>query len=160
MKSRKKIKGYTLLELMITVAIVGILASVSVPAYQKYVIRAKIDQGYAFLQKARIHVDSYFAEQGRTKLSEINSSNLEERLGLVKHINTELIHDYWIAPWGGHDMTIWVRMQSDAPLPTELTGKWPFYLAGNIDSTGFLKWECKSDYHGGQFAKYATKACK
>ena len=49
-------KGFTLIELMIVVAIVGILAAIAIPAYQDYTIRAKVSEGLALASAAELAV--------------------------------------------------------------------------------------------------------
>jgi type IV pilus assembly protein PilE len=56
-------KGFTLLELMIVVAIVGILASVALPAYNDYVTRGKLAEATAALSNGRIKVEQYFQDR-------------------------------------------------------------------------------------------------
>lgn len=56
-------KGFTLIELMIIVAIIGILAVVALPAYQDYVIRAKISEGLVLTNAAKAAVVETFAAQ-------------------------------------------------------------------------------------------------
>lgn len=52
----KQQHGFTLIELMIVVAIIGILAAVAIPAYQDYVIRAKITEGLSLTTSAKTAV--------------------------------------------------------------------------------------------------------
>ena len=49
-------KGFTLIELMIVVAIVGILAAIAIPAYQNYTIRARVTEGISLANAAKIAV--------------------------------------------------------------------------------------------------------
>ena len=49
-------EGFTLIELMIVVAIIGILAAVALPAYQDYTIRAKVSEGLVFAAELKVAV--------------------------------------------------------------------------------------------------------
>ena len=56
--------GFTLIELMIVVAIIGILAAIAVPAYQDYTIRSRVSEGASLAGAAKTAVDVYFSETG------------------------------------------------------------------------------------------------
>ena len=58
-------KGFTLIELMIVVAIIGILAAVALPAYQDYTKRSHVSEGIALASGAKASVTEYFSSMGK-----------------------------------------------------------------------------------------------
>ena len=57
-------KGFTLIELMIVVAIIGILAAIAIPAYQDYTTRAKVTEAVNAMAPAKTSVSEFFISQG------------------------------------------------------------------------------------------------
>jgi type IV pilus assembly protein PilA len=57
-------KGFTLIELMIVVAIIGILAAIAIPAYQNYTIRAQVTEGLTLADGWKTAIAEYYANTG------------------------------------------------------------------------------------------------
>jgi type IV pilus assembly protein PilA len=57
-------KGFTLIELMIVVAIIGILAAIAIPAYQDYTIRSQVSEGLTLAAQAKTAVSESFSQTG------------------------------------------------------------------------------------------------
>ena len=58
-------RGFTLIELMIVVAIIGILASIALPAYQDYTIRAQVVDAFSITGELKLSIKDYYKESGR-----------------------------------------------------------------------------------------------
>jgi type IV pilus assembly protein PilA len=61
---QKELQGFTLIELMIVVAIIGVLAAIAIPAYQDYTIRAQVSEGLSLAGGAKTAVSEYFMDRG------------------------------------------------------------------------------------------------
>jgi type IV pilus assembly protein PilE len=75
MNINKKVAGFTLIELMITVAIVGILAAVALPSYNEYIRRGKRAEARAEVLRADGWMERYFTENNRYSNNVANNAN-------------------------------------------------------------------------------------
>ena len=71
MKSMQK--GFTLIELMIVVAIIAILAAIAIPAYQDYVVRTQVTEGLSLADGSKTAVAEFYANKGKFPPSNVSA---------------------------------------------------------------------------------------
>jgi type IV pilus assembly protein PilA len=139
----KKQQGFTLIELMIVVAIIGILAAIAIPAYQDYTIRAQVSEGLNLAGGAKAAVSEYTMDRGRFP----TDNNLAGISGSTD-INGKYVTQVNVV---SGVITVTYGNEAHALLATNTLVLTPTTNAGSVE------WDCAG---GGILAKHLPAACR
>jgi len=133
--ARRAQAGFTLIELMIVVAIIGILAAVALPAYQDYTVRAKVTEGLSL------------AASAKTAVAENAANGLAFASGWSSPAATKNVSSVAIGTSGAITITYTTAIDNGGTLiltPTDGAPTGSALTAGTIPTSGSISWNCKS----------------
>ena len=135
-------KGFTLIELMIVVAIIGILAAIALPQYNKYVARTQVAEAFALLGQVKQALTLYYQENGAFPAG--NHRARHDALGIPRRNEFRNSSDYvhQIRVLGAGSPGIQVRFDTEANgVSPEIAGK-RFNMIPTLSSGVITGWTC------------------
>ncbi len=152
MQTNQAQKGFTLIELMIVVAIIGILAAVAIPAYQDYTIRAKVTEAMSIASQAKTAVSEYYISQGSMPADQATAG-----LDAAANYATDIVKSMTYSKTSD---TVGVISMAVLPLGGDTADGDVFTLTGTGSSTG-VTWVCATAAGAGNIdAKYLPSNCR
>ena len=144
-------KGFTLIELMIVIAIVGILAAVALPRYQEYTVRAKVSEMILAAQSGKLAL----AESVQT-----NSAMPATTALVLESVQTTYVSSvsYAYGSLNGTSATGIITVTGNTD--PNLSGKTLALTASYDSSNGQLTWVCAPGSSNGIAAKFLPASCK
>jgi type IV pilus assembly protein PilA len=160
-------KGFTLIELMIVVAIIAILAAIAISQYQDYVIRAQVSEAASLADGVKTSVSEFYNARGRFPVAACASGNASVGLPMGASILGSYVSDVTVSgtgcapPLGSG--TILTTFSSTSPFKASRSIDTASLLFSPVTHAGSVSWRCKRFLVGGSVVlrdKWLPSSCR
>lgn len=141
-------KGFTLIELMIVIAIVGILAAVALPAYQDYTARAQMSEALTLAEGQKSAVVEYYSDNGT-----FPSSNTSAGIAASNEIKGKYVASVKVE--GNASIASITATMNSSNVNKDIKGK--TLVLVSKQNSGSFSWECKK---GSVDEKFLPSTCR
>ncbi len=143
-------KAFTLIELMIVIAIIGVLAAVAIPAYQDYVTRARVSEGIGLASAAKTAVAEFNASMGR-----MPTTNVEAGLAVNTQISSVNVASVTVGA-GGIITVQYTAASGVQPAASNLV----VFRPDTTTSPGSVRWTCNAAAGTTVAARFLPAVCR
>jgi type IV pilus assembly protein PilA len=144
MKSMQK--GFTLIELMIVVAIIAILAAIAIPAYQDYLVRSQVSEGSVLADGSKTAMAEFYSNTGH-----FPSNNASAGLATATSIKGQYVSEVNVGTAQGKITVSYAGPKANSAISSSTL------IFSAVTNSGSIEWHCTG---GTVAAKYLPTSCR